>query len=69
MQQNINKTIQLLRLPQVLERFPVCKSKWWAGVKLGDYPQPTLLGKSVFVGSMVVNQRVLRLKKAESAAV
>lgn len=44
MQQNINKTIQLLRLPQVLERFPVCKSKWWAGVKLGDYPQPIRLG-------------------------
>jgi len=44
MQQNIHKTIQLLRLPQVLERFPVCKSKWWAGVKLGDYPQPIRLG-------------------------
>ena len=34
------QTRVLLRLPQVLERFPVCKSKWWAGVKLGDYPQP-----------------------------
>ena len=44
MQQPIHKTIQLLRLPQVLERFPVCKSKWWAGVKLGDYPQPIRLG-------------------------
>ena len=43
MEQNIqNRT--LLRLPQVLERFPVCKSKWWAGVKLGDYPQPIRLG-------------------------
>ena len=44
MQQTIHKTIQLLRLPQVLERFPVRKSKWWAGVKLGDYPQPIRLG-------------------------
>ena len=44
MQQTIHKTIQLLRLPQVLERFPVGKSKWWAGVKLGDYPQPIRLG-------------------------
>lgn len=34
MQQTTHKTIQLLRLPQVLERFPVRKSKWWAGVKL-----------------------------------
>ena len=38
------QTRVLLRLPQVLERFPVCKSKWWAGVKLGDYPQPIRLG-------------------------
>ena len=30
----------LLRLPQVLQRFPVSKSKWWAGVRQGDYPQP-----------------------------
>ena len=44
MQQTIHKTIQLLRLPQVLERFPVCKSKWWAGVKLGEYPLPIRLG-------------------------
>jgi prophage regulatory protein len=44
MQQTTHKTIQLLRLPQVLERFPVRKSKWWAGVKLGDYPQPIRLG-------------------------
>ena len=43
MEQNIqNRT--LLRLPQGLERFPVCKSKWWAGVKLGEYPQPIRLG-------------------------
>ena len=38
------QTRVLLRLPQVLKRFPVCKSKWWAGVKLGDYPQPIRLG-------------------------
>jgi len=43
MEQNIqNRT--LLRLPQVLERFPVCKSKWWAGVSKGEYPQPIRLG-------------------------
>lgn len=39
MQKN-NQEKTLLRLPQVLERFPVCKSKWWAGVKQGIYPQP-----------------------------
>ena len=30
----------LLRLPQVLELFPVSKSTWWAGVKAGRYPAP-----------------------------
>lgn len=27
-----------LRLPQVLDLFPVSKSTWWAGVKAGRYP-------------------------------
>jgi prophage regulatory protein len=27
-----------LRLPQVLEMFPVCRSTWWKGVKTGIYP-------------------------------
>lgn len=27
-----------LRLPQVLELIPVCKTTWWAGVKAGRYP-------------------------------
>lgn len=28
----------LLRLPEVLRRFPVSRSTWWAGVKAGKYP-------------------------------
>jgi prophage regulatory protein len=28
----------LLRLPEVLRRFPVSRSTWWAGVKTGKYP-------------------------------
>lgn len=43
MQLNTSKKV-LLRLPQVLQRFPVCKSKWWAGVSKGEYPQPIRLG-------------------------
>jgi predicted DNA-binding transcriptional regulator AlpA len=27
----------LLRLPQVLERFPVSRSEWYAGIKEGRY--------------------------------
>jgi prophage regulatory protein len=27
-----------LRLPEVLRRFPVSRSTWWAGVKSGKFP-------------------------------
>ena len=32
-----------LRLPQVLERIPVSKSTWWAGVRKGLFPRPVKL--------------------------
>lgn len=34
----------LLRLPQVLDLYPVSRSGWWAGVKSGKYPAPVKLG-------------------------
>lgn len=40
---NLQKSIssdapKFLRLPQVLERIPVCPSVWWGGIKKGIYP-------------------------------
>jgi len=35
---------RLERLPEVLSRYPVSKSTWWAGVKAGRYPLPVKLG-------------------------
>ncbi|AVP57105.1 helix-turn-helix transcriptional regulator [Pulveribacter suum] len=35
----------LLRLPQVLARFPVSRSGWYQGVKAGKYPQPVRIGE------------------------
>ncbi|WP_312844137.1 helix-turn-helix transcriptional regulator [Diaphorobacter nitroreducens] len=35
----------LLRLPQVLARFPVSRSGWYQGVKTGRYPQPVRIGE------------------------
>ncbi|MCE5263158.1 MAG: AlpA family phage regulatory protein [Deltaproteobacteria bacterium] len=32
-----------LRLPQVLEIFPVSKSTWWKGIKEGRFPKPVKL--------------------------
>jgi prophage regulatory protein len=34
----------LLRIKQVLDRVPVSRSKWYAGVGSGLYPQPVKLG-------------------------
>lgn len=33
-----------VRLPTILEHFPVGRSTWWAGVKSGKYPKPVKLG-------------------------
>lgn len=35
----------LMRLPQVLARFPVSRASWYAGIKAGKYPQPLKLGE------------------------
>lgn len=35
---------KLLRLPQVLQRFPVSKSSWYQGIAEGRYPKPIKLG-------------------------
>ncbi len=35
--------VSFLRLPQVLARFPVSRSTWWAGVKEGRFPKPVRL--------------------------
>jgi len=36
-----------LRLPQVLEIFPVGKSTWWQGIKSGKYPSGVKLSSRV----------------------
>jgi prophage regulatory protein len=35
------------RLPSVLQRIPVSKSTWWAGVKSGRFPRPVKLGPRI----------------------
>lgn len=32
-----------VRLPTVLQVFPISRSAWWAGVKAGKYPSPIKL--------------------------
>ena len=33
-----------VRLPQILEIFPVSKSAWWEGCRSGVFPKPVKLG-------------------------
>ena len=44
MAQNTHLQETLLRLPQVLSRFPVSRSGWYAGMKSGKYPSPIKTG-------------------------
>ena len=41
---NVYHPETLLRLSQVLARFPVSRSGWYAGVKCGKYPHPIKTG-------------------------
>ena len=34
-----------LRLPDVLKRYPVSRSTWWAGIRSGIYPKPVKLSE------------------------
>lgn len=38
---------RFLRLPQVLQIFPVSPSRWWLGVASGEYPRPVKLSARV----------------------
>jgi len=35
---NVTPEQTLLRLPQVLQRVPVSRSHWWAGIASGKFP-------------------------------
>ena len=40
-------SIRYLRLPQVLDRIPVSKSTWWAGIRKGIFPKGVKLSPRV----------------------
>jgi len=58
----------LLRLPQVLERFPVSPSAWYLGIKQGRYPAPIKLGpRTAAWPSESINALIERLSSGEAA--
>lgn len=42
---NKTSSYYLLRLDEVLRRYPVSRTSWYDGIKLGMYPSPVRLGK------------------------
>ena len=45
MKSQIETSPRLLRLRQVLSLYPVSRSRWWDGVRHGEYPRPIRLSK------------------------
>ena len=43
-QKNLLPETGFLRLPTILEIFPIGRSTWWEGVKNGKYPKPVKVG-------------------------
>jgi prophage regulatory protein len=37
--------LALMRLPRVLDLYPVSRSEWWKGIAEGPYPKPVRIGK------------------------
>jgi prophage regulatory protein len=48
-----------VRLPQILEVFPVSRSTWWDGVKTGRFPKPVKLGPATTAWSVAAIRELL----------
>ena len=59
-QSNPDSSNQLLRLPEVLKRFPVSRTSWYDGIDLGLYPAPLRLGKRTVAWRASDIDRVIR---------
>ena len=44
MNAEILKYTALIKLPDVLQLYPVSRASWYAGIKLGKYPPPIKIG-------------------------
>jgi predicted DNA-binding transcriptional regulator AlpA len=54
------KAESLLRLNEVLRRFPVSKSSWWLGVKERRYPAPVKIGRRAVAWSETEINNLIR---------
>jgi len=70
MEQTTNSTLPdegFIRLPKVLEVLPFSRSRWWAGVKNGEFPKPKKLSPNVSAWSVVeIRQLIQELESKET---
>lgn len=53
----------LIRLPQVLEVLPICRTSFYNGIRSGDYPSPVHIGRSSAWRTADIVQLLERLGK------
>lgn len=59
---------RLLRLPEVLSRFPVSPSRWYAGIQQGRFPKPIKLGhRTAAWRESDINALIERVSNGEAA--
>ena len=49
-----------IRLPKVLEVLPFSRSRWWAGVKNGEFPKPKKLSPNVSAWSVADIRKLIQ---------
>ncbi|WP_100640740.1 helix-turn-helix transcriptional regulator [Alteromonas facilis] len=54
---------RLIRLPEVLNRLPISKSAWWAGIQSGKFPKPVKIGRTSAWDETEINQLITSLKE------
>jgi len=56
-----------IRLPKVLEVLPFSRSRWWAGIKSGEFPRPKKLSANVSAWSVVeIRELIQELESKDS---
>ncbi|KAF0231764.1 MAG: hypothetical protein FD177_2704 [Desulfovibrionaceae bacterium] len=61
---NMLSEYALIRLPQVLEVLPICRSSFYNGIRSGDYPSPVHIGRTSVWRTADIVELLERIGKA-----
>ena len=57
-----------LRLRQVLDVVPVCRTRWYEGVRKGDFPSPVKMGRVSFWRKTDIAALIEKIENGEANA-